>query len=85
MAPIAEIVVPEENQGALMSVGSFAAYASVFWAYALNGKIIDKYSPIEAYQKIFLIGVIVATVGAILSLMLILNKSRKGVKDVKWF
>ncbi len=83
MAPIAEIVVPEENQGALMSVGSFAAYASVFWAYALNGKIIDKYSPIEAYQKIFLIGVIVATVGAILSLMLILNKSRKGVKDVK--
>jgi len=56
LAPIAEADVPEKYSGAAMSIGSFAAYASIFWAYALNGWIIDNYEPVEAYEKIFSIG-----------------------------
>lgn len=85
MAPLAEIEIAEENKGALMSVGSFAAYASVFWAYALNGKIIDTNAPIIAYQKIFTIGAVVAIVGALMSLAVIYNKKikQKEASDVE--
>lgn len=80
LAPLAELNLPEEIQGAAMSIGSFATYASVFWAYALNGRIIDanKLDPIKAYETIFLIGATVAIVGAIFAILLLIIKKKEN-------
>ncbi|WP_019612765.1 MFS transporter [Psychromonas ossibalaenae] len=78
LAPIAEAGVPRKFSGAAMSVGSFAAYASVFWAYALNGWIIDSYSAVKAYQLIFGIGLAVSAFGMICALMLLWLKKKQG-------
>ncbi|MDR2007507.1 MAG: MFS transporter [Alphaproteobacteria bacterium] len=72
LAPIAEINLSPRISGSAMSIGSFLAYASIFWAYTLNGSIIDNNEPIVAYQKIFSIGVGVAAVGSICCLFLIM-------------
>ncbi|MTI13288.1 MFS transporter [Sansalvadorimonas verongulae] len=78
LAPVAEAGVPKQFSGSAMSVGSFAAYASIFWAYALNGWIIDNNDPIVAYQKIFGIGLAVAAAGALCAIaLMILNKRRE--------
>lgn len=79
LAPLAELELPKEFSGAAMSIGSFAAYASVFWAYALNGKIIDSFKddPVKAYQIIFMIGFVVAVCGAIFATLLILKTRKK--------
>ena len=84
LAPITEANVPKEYVGASMSVGSFAAYAPVFWVYGLNGKIIDKYEPIIAYQKIFTIGIVVALVGIVCAfILMMINKNTNKLKDEK--
>lgn len=77
LAPITEADVPKEYSGSSMSIGSFAAYAPVFWAYGLNGSIIDKYSAVAAYQHIFFIGVIVAGFGAAAAFVLMLVNKKK--------
>ncbi len=63
LAPIAEANIDRNSSGAAMSVGSFLAYASIFWGYALNGYLIDNYDPIVAYERIFSIGVCVSLFG----------------------
>lgn len=80
LAPVAEANVPKSYSGSAMSVGSFAAYASIFWAYALNGWIIDSYDAVDAYQIIFGIGLTVALVGMGCSMLLILLK-KKNAQD----
>lgn len=81
LAPITEANVPKDYSGSSMSVGSFAAYAPVFWVYGLNGKIIDTYEPIVAYQKIFTIGVVVALAGMVCAfILLIMNNKNKKIK-----
>ncbi|KHT62554.1 transporter [Photobacterium gaetbulicola] len=77
LAPVAEAGVPAQCSGAAMSVGSFAAYASVFWAYALNGWIIDTFDKIEAYQMIFGIGLTVSSVGMLCAGVLLIVKRRQ--------
>jgi len=83
MAPIAEIKIPDEYRGASMSIGSFAAYASIFWAYALNGRIIDSYpnDPIIAYQKIFMIGMVVALFGAACALVVLMAQKKAKLAE----
>lgn len=81
LAPVAEAGVPKNYSGSAMSVGSFAAYASVFWAYALNGWIIDTYPAIQAYQMIFGIGLTVAVLGMVCSLILISLKKKNSGDD----
>ena len=76
LAPVAEAGVPKKYNGSAMSVGSFAAYASVFWAYALNGWIIDSYPAEQAYQIIFAIGLAVAILGMVCSITLISLKKK---------
>ncbi|WP_052356597.1 hypothetical protein [Faecalimicrobium dakarense] len=79
LAPIIEANVPKDHSGSSMSVGSFAAYAPVFWAHGLNGKIIDNHEPIVAYQKIFTIGAVVAIVGMVCAGVLVyMNKKNKN-------
>jgi predicted MFS family arabinose efflux permease len=81
LAPITEANVPKDYSGSSMSVGSFAAYAPVFWVYGLNGKIIDTYDPIVAYQKIFTIGVVVALAGMVCAfILLMMNNKNKKIK-----
>lgn len=64
LAPLTEAAVPEKYFGAASSVGSFLAYAPVFWAYSLNGFIIDAAaSPAAAYRTIFTISAAVACGG----------------------
>src|SRR5699024_9241298 len=41
LAPISELKLPEDFSGSAMSVGSFLAYAPVFWVYQLNGNLLD--------------------------------------------
>ncbi|WP_434362508.1 MFS transporter [Parasalinivibrio latis] len=71
LAPVAEAGVPKQISGSAMSVGSFAAYASVFWAYALNGWIIDNFDEVTAYQTIFTIGLAVSLTGMACAVMLV--------------
>ena len=67
LAPIAELGLPSGICGSAMSVGSLLAYASVFWAYALNGLLIDAdpAHPADGYRAIFIITAVVALVGLV--------------------
>lgn len=78
MAPIAELNLDESISGSAMSVGSFLAYASIFWAPIINAKFIEaSYGPAQGYKYVFLTTVIVAAVGAICAVLLI-NYKRKA-------
>ncbi|MCH4172320.1 MAG: MFS transporter [Lactobacillus sp.] len=83
LTPITEAGVPKDYVGSSMSVGSFAAYAPVFWAYSLNGHIIDVNKPVAAYQRIFLISVIVAAVGVVAAFVLMLVSRQKPTATTK--
>lgn len=72
LAPVSEIEVPEKYSGSAMSVGSFASYAPVFWAYGLNGMIIDQHNPVTAYKIIFFISVLVAGAGVVAAFILMI-------------
>lgn len=78
LAPIAEAGVSKQFSGAAMSIGSFAAYASVFWAYALNGWLIDSYDSIQAYETIFTIGLAVSVVGMLCAATLVAVKRKNA-------
>ncbi|MBV7299704.1 MFS transporter [Enterovibrio paralichthyis] len=80
LAPVAEAGVPKQISGSAMSVGSFAAYASVFWAYALNGWIIDNFEKVTAYQTIFSIGLGVSLTGMACAIVLVgLKRKQKAL------
>ncbi|GGI42625.1 MFS transporter [Mammaliicoccus stepanovicii] len=81
LAPIAEFKIPEKYTGSAMSVGSFTAYAPIFWVYTMNGSLLDHYAghEIDAYNIIFKIGIIVALIGSFAALLLqLLNKKYKS-------
>lgn len=81
MVPITEADVPDKYSGSAMSIGSFAGYAPVFWAYSMNGSLIDNNSAVSAYTKIFQIGSIVVLVGVAASFALVLvNRKRDKAK-----
>lgn len=85
LAPIAEFNIPKKYAGSAMSVGSFAAYAPIFWVYTMNGTLLDKHkgNEIEAYNIIFQIGIAVAFVGALCALLLVfLNRKDKREYDL---
>ena len=67
LAPVAELDLPERISGSAMSVGSFLAYASIFWAYTLSGSILDAHAadPAAGYRIVFMITAGVALVGAL--------------------
>jgi len=81
-APIGEANIPKAFSGAAMSIGSFFTYSPIFWAYGVNGYIIDKYknTPQVAYELIFSIGIVFAVVGFIAST--ILTKSIQKKKSI---
>ncbi|MCI5825608.1 MAG: MFS transporter [Arcanobacterium sp.] len=77
LAPIAELHLPEHISGSAMSVGSFAAYASVLWGHPVTAGLIDahKDNPYVGYQQILWITITVAAVGAACALILaVMNK-----------
>lgn len=77
MAPIAELNLDESISGSAMSVESFLAYASIFWAPIINAKFIEaSYGPAQGYKYVFLTTVIVAAVGAICAVLLINYKKK---------
>jgi MFS family permease len=82
LAPIAELNLPEGVSGSAMSVGSFLAYASVFWAYTLNGSLTDRYAadPATGYRYIFMITASVALVGCIAATALVVVNHRANKK-----
>ena len=82
LAPVAELNLPEGISGSAMSVGSFLAYASIFWAYTLNGSILDAHAadPAAGYRIIFMITAGVALVGALSAGALAIINSRIAAK-----
>lgn len=77
MAPIAELNLDESISGSAMSVESFLAYASIFWAPIINAKFIEaSYGPAQGYKYVFLTTVIVAAIGAICAFLLINYKKK---------
>ena len=71
LAPVAELHLPAAINGSAMAVGSFLAYAPVFWANPWAGKIVEqanKASSMEAaaplFGKLFLITILVSAFGA---------------------
>lgn len=83
LAPIAEFDIPKKYAGSAMSVGSFAAYAPIFWVYTMNGKLLDAHQDnvVEAYRIIFEIGIIVAFLGSVCTLILLML-NRKSSRQV---
>lgn len=82
LAPVAELHLPESINGSAMAVGSFLAYASIFWANKWNGRLLDTYKGQEylAYQKVFWITLIVAAVGTICATILMIINKRVDAK-----
>lgn len=80
LAPIAELKIPEKYMGSAMSIGSFVAYAPIFWVYTMNGSLLDLYSDdkIVAYELIFKIGIGIAILGSLSSLLLVIINKRKS-------
>lgn len=74
LAPIAELHLPSTINGSAMAVGSLLAYASVFWANPMNGKLLDRATAAAnegaAYSQIFLITILVSIIGAVCAFML---------------
>lgn len=85
LAPIAEFDIPKKYAGSAMSVGSFAAYAPIFWVYTMNGKLLDAHQDnvVEAYRIIFEIGIVVAFLGSVCTLILLMlnRKSKREVTE----
>ncbi len=83
LAPIAELGLPSGICGSAMSVGSLLAYASVFWAYALNGHLIDAAGddPRTGYRAIFIITAVVAAVGVVAAAILAVVNRRGHAPD----
>ncbi|ARJ51768.1 MFS transporter [Staphylococcus lutrae] len=82
LAPIAEFSIPKKYAGAAMSVGSFAAYAPIFWVYTMNGKLLDTHQDnvVTAYRIIFEIGIVVSFLGSLCTLLL-LFLNRKSARQ----
>lgn len=80
LAPLAELHLPEQINGGAMAVGSFLAYASVFWANKMNGRFLDQYEGNEywAYHWVFLITLVVAAIGMACAILLMVINKRKG-------
>ena len=71
LAPIAELNLESSVNGSAMAIGSFLAYASIFWAPVMNAKFIEaSHGPAVGYKYVFLTTVIVATIGAVCALIL---------------
>lgn len=66
LAPIAELDLPDSINGSAMAVGSFLAYASIFWGNPLTAGLVERAgdNPTAGYQQVFLITIAVALVGA---------------------
>lgn len=83
-APIGEANIPKEFSGSAMAVASFLAYSPIFWAYGVNGLLLDinKDNPAQGYYYIFLIALISSAVGAICSIILYrLTKAKKSKEN----
>lgn len=83
-APIGEANIPKDFSGSAMAVASFLAYSPIFWAYGLNGYLLDinKDNPAQGYYYIFLIALISSAVGAICAIILYkLTKLKKNKEN----
>lgn len=84
LAPIAEIHLPQSINGSAMAVGSFLAYAPVFWANPLTAGLVEKGQKAGdvagAYSTIFLITVVVSLCGAICAFLLALSERKTSAK-----
>lgn len=71
-APVAELHLPAAVLGSAMSVNSFMGFASILWAMAINGAILDAYedNPGAGFSIIFVFMAGVGVVGAILAFWL---------------
>jgi hypothetical protein len=81
-APIAELGLPVAVTGSAMSVGSLLAYASNFWAFRLNGALIDRHAahPVDGYNRILALTVVVAAGGCVIALLLARAGARTGAR-----
>lgn len=68
-APVAELHLPVAVLGSAMSVNSFMGFASILWAMAINGAILDahKDNPGVGFSIIFVLMAGVGVVGAVLA------------------
>jgi len=69
-APIGEMGVPKEQSAAAMAVGSFIGYSPSFWAYPLYGLLIDTFGAEQAYRYIFMLLIVFAAIGFVLTLFM---------------
>lgn len=84
LAPIAELHLPESINGSAMAVGSFLAYASIFWANPMTAGIIEAHSndAYVGYQQIFYITFVVALVGMLAAGILVWMQHRRKDEPV---
>lgn len=68
-APIGEAMIPNEYSATAMSIASFIGYSPNFWAYALFGYLLDKFSGQEAYKYIFSILLGLSVIGILINII----------------
>lgn len=66
-APIGEMGVPKEISASAMAVAGCIGYSPSFWAYPLYGFLIDTFPADKAYSMIFVVMIVFAILGIVLT------------------
>jgi sugar phosphate permease len=80
-APIGELKMPKEISGSAMSVAAFIGYSPMFWAYATYGYMLDKYEPLQAYNRIFGIMIGFAVLGFLITFVMSRRIEKKRASE----
>lgn len=82
-APIAEIKVPRNISGAAMSIACILGYAPQMFTFALYGSILDRYPGMTGYRYVFMLMMMFAGIGVIITTVLLKMIKKKQLEDIK--
>lgn len=84
-APVADLHLPTSILGSAMSVNSFLGFSCISWAMTVNGLILDAHpdNPARAFQLIFWLMAVVATIGAVCAFLLSILIRRQAQEFLK--
>lgn len=68
-APIGEYGVPRDKSATAMSIASTLGYSPSFFGFVIFGAILDKYSPEDAYSRVFIIMAVFAVLATVANLI----------------
>lgn len=82
-APIDEIKVPRNISGAAMSIACIFGYAPQMFAFTLYGSILDKFPGMTGYRYVFILMMMFAGIGVIITTILLKMIKKKQMEETK--